>query len=601
MNLNICHKGTHIFSWELSKSPIILKLLVIVHHFCVCKMSARLYAADTSQTSSPGGYQINSVVKDSCNHTKESISCKCSCNCQWILLKRKGAIITLLWSFSAFSVFHFIIKVNTSNITQVKDISYFRYYDGIIGNVTALCVPLFGWIADTYCGRYKTTKYGLLVMWIASIALGLVYLIKLGNVQVYLISIILFVMLIGLSAFQANIIQLGTDQFYDSSAQEIVSYIILYVWTFNASGIVVQFTQVCFLDSDCLYLHINRLFLPVLLSLALVSDALCSHWLVIEPVTCNPLKLIFKVLQYSVRNKYPRLRSAFTYWDDKPYSRIDLAKNKYGGPFTTEQVEDVKTFFRMIALIVIVSVFIGVLLHGSSVITVLSNKSLNNLTHLGRYRVCFKRVAIGNAGEIFVFLFLPLYGAFFLPFLWKFMSSISILKKCGLSLFLLLLCAISLLVLQLVHDLHQKTNKDAISCNLNNGTLITYDVIGLKFIAPSMMAGIGQALVLLTCIEFICAQAPYSMKGLLFGFMYVGIAASLFSIYTLTQIFAKISWKGAVLDCGFWLLFVCTVITVMLIIMFVGASVCYKKRERDDNLPNQHCFAENYYDRYCSN
>jgi len=49
--------------------------------------------------------------------------------------------------------------------------------------------------------------------------------------------------------------------------------------------------------------------------------------------------------------KYPRQRSAFTYWEDKIPSRIDLAKSKYGGPFTTEQVEDVKTFFRILVII----------------------------------------------------------------------------------------------------------------------------------------------------------------------------------------------------------------------------------------------------------
>ena len=34
--------------------------------------------------------------------------------------------------------------------------------------------------------------------------------------------------------------------------------------------------------------------------------------------------------------------------------RIDFAKEKYGGPFTTEQVEDVKTFFRVLAILVVV-------------------------------------------------------------------------------------------------------------------------------------------------------------------------------------------------------------------------------------------------------
>ena len=45
-------------------------------------------------------------------------------------------------------------------------------------------------------------------------------------------------------------------------------------------------------------------------------------------------------------------RSAFTYWEIDAPSRIDFGKQKYGGPFTNEQVEDVKAMFRLILLIV---------------------------------------------------------------------------------------------------------------------------------------------------------------------------------------------------------------------------------------------------------
>ena len=62
----------------------------------------------------------------------------------------------------------------------------------------------------------------------------------------------------------------------------------------------------------------------------------------------HPLKLIYNVLKYAWKHKCPENRSAFTYWEDDIPSRIDLGKNKYGGPFTTEEVEDTKTFFSII-------------------------------------------------------------------------------------------------------------------------------------------------------------------------------------------------------------------------------------------------------------
>ena len=41
-----------------------------------------------------------------------------------------------------------------------------------------------------------------------------------------------------------------------------------------------------------------------------------------------------------------------TYWENHTPPRIDLGKHKYGGPFTYEQVEDVKTFFMLLLLTV---------------------------------------------------------------------------------------------------------------------------------------------------------------------------------------------------------------------------------------------------------
>ena len=90
---------------------------------------------------------------------------------------------------------------------------------------------------------------------------------------------------------------------------------------------------------------------------ALTSSA-CGNWLVIEPVNQNPIKSIYSVLKYAATHKHPARRSALTYWEEDIPSRIDLGKSKYGGPFTTEQVEDVKTFFHLVVVSVAISFFV---------------------------------------------------------------------------------------------------------------------------------------------------------------------------------------------------------------------------------------------------
>ena len=65
----------------------------------------------------------------------------------------------------------------------------------------------------------------------------------------------------------------------------------------------------------------------------------------------NPFKNIYRVLKYSWNHKVPEHRSAFTYWEEDIPHRIDLGKNKYGGPFTNEEVEDTKTFLSILPLL----------------------------------------------------------------------------------------------------------------------------------------------------------------------------------------------------------------------------------------------------------
>ena len=58
----------------------------------------------------------------------------------------------------------------------------------------------------------------------------------------------------------------------------------------------------------------------------------------------------FKVLQFARKNRYPLRCSTFTYSDNAIPTQSDLLE-RYRGPFTTEQVENVKTLFRIVSLL----------------------------------------------------------------------------------------------------------------------------------------------------------------------------------------------------------------------------------------------------------
>ena len=96
--------------------------------------------------------------------------------------------------------------------------------------------------------------------------------------------------------------------------------------------------------------------MTVFLALIFLGITLCSekykrHWFLIKPGSANPYKLVYKVMRFAKDHTNPIRRSTFTYCEDELPSRLDLGKEKYGGPFTTEQVENVKAFIGIVCVL----------------------------------------------------------------------------------------------------------------------------------------------------------------------------------------------------------------------------------------------------------
>ena len=64
---------------------------------------------------------------------------------------------------------------------------------------------------------------------------------------------------------------------------------------------------------------------------------------------------MYNVVKYIIQNKDPHNRSVLTYWENEIPKRIDFAKDKYGGPYSYEDVENVKTFFGILAVLAALS------------------------------------------------------------------------------------------------------------------------------------------------------------------------------------------------------------------------------------------------------
>ena len=104
-----------------------------------------------------------------------------------------------------------------------------------------------------------------------------------------------------------------------------------------------------------------------------------------------------------------------------------------------------------------------------------------------------------------------------------------------------------------------------------------------------------------TVFEFICAQSPYSMRGLLIGLFYA-IEATFISLIGLTLgIFVAVFDHHQndllhQLSCGSWYLITSIGIGIVGFIIYVTAAKFYKQRERGGYQVNEQTVIESYYE-----
>ena len=99
----------------------------------------------------------------------------------------------------------------------------------------------------------------------------------------------------------------------------------------------------------------------------------------------HPLLLVYRVLKYAATVKRPMERTAFSY-DGRPEpSRIDLAMVTHRGIYRDEEVEDVKTFLRIVVFLISLTGFLCV----HSLVSVMCT-----CTYVALYDKCHYSIAI---------------------------------------------------------------------------------------------------------------------------------------------------------------------------------------------------------------
>ena len=383
------------------------------------------------------------------------------------------------------------------------------------------------------------------------------------------------------------------DQLCDASSSEIKTFVTWYVWTVLSSTSIV-YTAYLYISEE--YQLLVSLLVCLKLTLAVSLGLLFNNVLIKEPVTQNPFKTVYGVIKYAIKHKSPRQRSAFTYTgEDELPSRIDFGKSKYGGPFTTEQVEDVKTLFRVVLVAVVVSSFFGTTIEEHSIHINVRNILIRALAHSPEYAL----------GTLYTLVLVPLYEITVHPLFHSCLPTLKSHVKIFLGFTVLLIRYTMVLALityarqQYEHRYHNVTLTCIFYKPQDDLQFLSETLDHRWIILLEALVAISELLVVIGALEFYCAQVPYSMKGLVAGIIYGLLAIFMMLSRGVLQPFKSesLDWGTGILSCGFWYLLTLLIYLVIVMAATVVVMRWYKKRKREDVLPNEQIFAERYYSK----
>ena len=444
-------------------------------------------------------------------------------------------------------------------------------------------IPFCGWLSDTKIGRGNAIYLSLWFGWVGTLLQSISYCLQYNSCDTtaligrYGFSGVALVLLSVSMAFMfSNILPYGIDQMMNVSSVKIRAFIHWFMWGFYLGLNLFLINDVIFAEYQ------TGALIVAVAGFVLFSLSLCLHFNLQHrfehiPIP-NPYKIVFKVLKYSIQNNHNRRqRSAFTYWGKEP-SRIDLAKERYGGSFTHEQVENVKTFLRILAVII---VLLPLIISSSPIPYMISfmSKQFKNSNNGSQKYISYSFLFSSYKGFLVLIPLLELVVLPLFPKLEYFL--INPLRGLGLANILNILSILSVFLIDLIGRVTNKSHD--IPCF--NVWVPGDPVIQVSYwilLIPSLLAGLSVPLAYICTLEFLCSQAPFGMHGMIIGLFWF-----LFTIFSSSGLYiilyVPIS-SSSVLSCTSWFTIIFGLVGLVELVVYVLTARWYVKRIRDTDL-----------------
>ena len=248
-------------------------------------------------------------------------------------------------SSTDFLIYPFLYKVGVGlqYLNLVRNIVFYM--------APPLLFPVTGGVADIWVGHYRMIQVSLWLLWVGYALLAILYSITVEDWDLYLLPLVFAVICLGHAGFQASAIPFGANAIKYKTSQELSSYFYCYYWVRNLGLMIYLFSTTCSYLEDSVKFEIYVMISVFCISLALCIYGLTRRDFVPNSERVNPYRKVFRVLYLALVIKRPVHRSAFSFTGAQPPSRLNLTKRVHGGKFTSEEVEDVKTFVRLLGVV----------------------------------------------------------------------------------------------------------------------------------------------------------------------------------------------------------------------------------------------------------
>ena len=386
-----------------------------------------------------------------------------------------------------------------------------------------------------------------------------------------------------------SMLQLAMEQIPEASGSQLSSIVSWFIFSSVLGSWMKSFITGVYRHCVALseeehskYFPILKLLFAAILTIALCTSALFNKSKLLDnsPSSGN-IKLIYRVLKYAMHHKYPESRIAMALYNP---SRLAYGKRKYGGPFTNEEVEDVRTFVQISALCLTSFLYLSSLyLNGYSLYYIDSNDYNHTLIpNKVTESKCtiFVLHSFTGYNTWWLLVSIPIYELILVPaFDFRIPSMLCRAGFVAVSAVLLSFFATTLIGIEFYSP-----KKYGI------------DLFWLK-IALAIPIGVLKAVYYTACLEFICAQSPYTMRNF---FMCIAQCIIGFSPLVSGMFFTLWQWKCIMKNCPIIYSGMALILSIAGLVLFCICAKCYRKRSRDCE-EEKHFYVNDELNRKSSN